>query len=92
MAQARRERRDEVGIDGERDQSGERRATAAGHTQALARELAGGVGDERERVGHVRSLPALHARGLDLAQKHFELIDGAPEAQRDGLRGVPIGP
>ena len=55
-------------------------APAAGHTQTLTRELAGGVGDECKRVGHLRSLPALHARGLNLAKEQFELIDGAPEA------------
>ena len=47
-----REGTDEVGIQGERDESGKRGRAAAGRTEAFSGEFAGCVGDERERVRH----------------------------------------
>ena len=52
MRQLARERADEVGVERERDEPGERGGAAAHDAQALARELARGVGDDRERVRH----------------------------------------
>src|SRR5207253_4006670 len=52
---------DEIGIQRERNEPWERRRAAAGRAEAFSSELAGGVGDERERVRHGRSVPARYA-------------------------------
>ena len=61
MRERRRERADEIRIDGQRDESGEGGRAAAGRAQSFSGELSGGVGDERERVRHERSVPARYA-------------------------------
>src|SRR5256885_15544844 len=43
---------DEVGVQGERNEARKRGRATAGRAEALAGELAGSVGDERERVRH----------------------------------------
>src|SRR2546423_7384603 len=52
---------DEVRVEGERNESGKSCGSTAGRAEAFSGELPGGVGDERERVRHERSVPARYA-------------------------------
>lgn len=90
MREIARERGDEVRIDRERDESGQRSAAATTDLEANAGELSCCVRQPREGVRHFAKRTGLCGR-LDLAQEDLELVDRATKPHHERLRSLTVG-